>query len=74
MPEMDGFAVLQELRANPETASIPVMVVTSEADLKAEELQKLSNVHVLYKADINEEQAESFIRGIKQHLELNGRN
>jgi hypothetical protein len=50
------------------------MVVTSEADLKAEELQKLSNVHVLYKADINEEQAESFIRGIKQHLELNGRN
>jgi putative two-component system response regulator len=29
MPEMDGFAVLAELKASPETASIPVIMVSS---------------------------------------------
>lgn len=29
MPEMDGFAVLERLRQQPETASIPVIVVTA---------------------------------------------
>ena len=30
MPEMDGFQVVQELRGNPETATIPILVVTGE--------------------------------------------
>jgi len=29
MPEMSGFEVLQRLKANPETASIPVIIHTS---------------------------------------------
>ncbi len=36
MPEMDGFAVLQELQANPDTADIPVIVVTAK-ELTADE-------------------------------------
>ncbi|MBZ0286380.1 MAG: GAF domain-containing protein, partial [Anaerolineae bacterium] len=36
MPEMDGFAVLDELQANPETANIPVMVITADT-LNADE-------------------------------------
>ncbi len=30
MPEMDGFAVLERLRAQPETARIPIIVVTAK--------------------------------------------
>ncbi len=31
MPEMDGFAVLEKMKANPETATIPVIVSTAKA-------------------------------------------
>ncbi len=29
MPEMDGFEVLRRIRDNPETAQIPIMVITA---------------------------------------------
>jgi threonine synthase len=31
MPEQDGFSVIDQLRAQPETASIPIIVVTAKA-------------------------------------------
>lgn len=40
MPEMDGFSVLDALRKDPETASIPVIVVTA-AELTNEEKKRL---------------------------------
>ena len=40
MPEMDGFAVLEELRAKPETAAIPVIVATAK-ELTPEEKNRL---------------------------------
>lgn len=40
MPEMDGFAVLDALKANPETAYIPVIVSTAK-ELTAEEKSRL---------------------------------
>lgn len=40
MPEMDGFAVLDALKANPETAYIPVIVSTAK-ELTAEEKARL---------------------------------
>lgn len=40
MPEMDGFAVLDALRAKPETANIPVIVATAK-ELTAEEKSRL---------------------------------
>jgi threonine synthase len=40
MPEMDGFAVLDALRAKPETASIPIIVSTAK-ELTPEEKGKL---------------------------------
>jgi GAF domain-containing protein/CheY-like chemotaxis protein len=69
MPEMDGFAVLQELRDNPETANIPVLVVTGEIDLKSDEQQKLSNVRVLHKTDISEEEFQAFIDDVRNQLD-----
>jgi len=40
MPEIDGFAVLDALKANPETSSIPVIVVTAK-ELTPEETERL---------------------------------
>jgi threonine synthase len=47
MPEIDGFGVLDALKANAQTASIPVVVVTAK-DLTAEEKNRLSGqIHAL---------------------------
>jgi threonine synthase len=40
MPELDGFSVLDELKANPKTASIPVIVVTAK-ELTIQEKERL---------------------------------
>ena len=68
MPEMDGFAVLNELRAQPETAAIPVMIVTGEIDLSQDEMAQLDNVRVLPKTDISSDQFEQFVREVRDHL------
>ncbi|MBN8656665.1 MAG: pyridoxal-phosphate dependent enzyme [Anaerolineae bacterium] len=41
MPEMDGFSVIESLRANPETATIPVIVATAK-ELTPDEKNRLS--------------------------------
>jgi threonine synthase len=40
MPEMDGYAVLEALKANPDTADIPVIVSTAK-ELTEEEKSRL---------------------------------
>ncbi|MEK6753351.1 MAG: pyridoxal-phosphate dependent enzyme [Chloroflexota bacterium] len=40
MPEMDGFTVIESLRANPETATIPVIVATAK-ELTPDEKSRL---------------------------------
>jgi PAS domain S-box-containing protein len=54
MPEMDGFAVLDQVRANPDTVSIPVLVITAD-DLTEDERQRLANAFVYQKQTINAE-------------------
>jgi len=71
MPEMDGFAVLQELRQNPETSHIPVMIVTNDDTLKDDERQRLMQVHVVQKAAISLNEYDSFIRGVSENLRSN---
>lgn len=68
MPEMDGFAVLNELRSNPETASIPVMVVTGDTNLAEDESARLQNIRVVPKAGIGEESYNHFINDVKATL------
>jgi threonine synthase len=47
MPEMDGFAVLDALKAEPQTASIPVIVVTAK-ELSSQEYARLrGQIHSL---------------------------
>ncbi len=40
MPEMDGFTVLERLRANPATRDIPVLILTAK-DLSGEDRNRL---------------------------------
>jgi threonine synthase len=47
MPEMDGFSVLDSLKANPDTESIPVIVVTAK-ELTLKERERLQGqIHAL---------------------------
>jgi len=47
MPEMDGFSVLDSLKANPDTESIPVIVVTAK-ELTTKERERLQGqIHAL---------------------------
>jgi CheY-like chemotaxis protein len=44
MPSMDGFAVLKKLQADPELASIPIVLLTARVDLT--EPQKVAQLGV----------------------------
>lgn len=65
MPNKDGFAVLAELRANPETAHIPIIIVTGDSDLSREERQQLDQITVIQKSDIA---AGALVKSIEQTL------
>jgi CheY-like chemotaxis protein len=67
MPEMDGFAVLDELQANPETAAIPILIVTAET-LNADEQGRLGDMTVLYKTDLSRENYVQLVHNLKAHL------
>jgi len=47
MPEVDGFAVLEALRANPRTAIVPVLVLSGKI-LSADDVRRLAEARVIY--------------------------
>jgi threonine synthase len=47
MPEMDGFAVLDQLKVDPRTADIPVIVVTAKELTTAEKQQLNGHIQTL---------------------------
>ena len=56
MPEVDGFAVLEDLKREPHTRDIPVIVITAK-DLTEEEQQQLEGqVEVLLRKGLFTEQ------------------
>ena len=63
MPEMDGFAVLDALKANPDTAHIPVIVSTAK-ELTPEERTRLQGQiqTLLQKGDF---MSDEFIEEVK---------
>ncbi|MBL8131499.1 MAG: GAF domain-containing protein [Anaerolineae bacterium] len=68
MPDMDGFQVVQELRNNPETATIPILIVTGEA-LTNEERQQLMNLAVLFKSNITTNEYRELLDEVKGFLD-----
>lgn len=67
MPDMDGFQVIQELRSNPETATIPILIVTGE-EINSNERQQLADLAILNKAEISIDDYRRFVDGVKSHL------
>jgi CheY-like chemotaxis protein len=63
MPGQNGFEVLEELKADPATASIPVVIHTS-VTLRPEDVTRLGGRHaaVLPKQPAGREQAVALIR------------
>jgi CheY-like chemotaxis protein len=53
MPVMDGFALIVELRKDPELAAIPIVVFTSGADAETEatKLSAAGHIQKPFKAD-----------------------
>jgi AraC-like DNA-binding protein len=47
MPEVDGFAVLEQMRANRQTRNVPVVVMSGKL-LTREDVQRLDYAHVVF--------------------------
>lgn len=67
MPEVDGFSVLDALKANPETAQIPVIVSTAKELTQDEKNQLQGRIHALmqkgdFMSDEFLEEVKSLIR------------
>ncbi len=66
MPGMDGFEVLEQMRATHEGATIPVIILTAMY-LKPEDLGRLTKNHIhqlVQKGDINKNQLLSIVRAM----------
>lgn len=55
MPQMDGLAVLRELKSKPATAKLPVVIISSDADMRnveqARQLGALGYIRKPFRAD-----------------------
>ena len=64
MPEVDGFQVLEQLRAMPATATIPVLVLTAR-ELTPEDRARLAPHHIrqfVQKGSLNREELAACVR------------
>jgi signal transduction histidine kinase/CheY-like chemotaxis protein len=64
MPEVDGFQVLEQIRAMPATATIPVLVLTAK-ELTPEDRASLANHHIrqlVQKGSLNREELAACVR------------
>jgi signal transduction histidine kinase/CheY-like chemotaxis protein len=65
MPEVDGFAVLDALRADPATADVPVLVLTSATLSGAEREHLRARVsHLAHKGELDRERFVEIVRGL----------
>jgi len=63
MPEMDGFAFMQELRQRPDCRQVPVIVITAK-DITAQDRQRLSGevAKILQKDSMSRDQLMAEVR------------
>jgi CheY-like chemotaxis protein len=71
MPQMNGFEVLNRLRANPATKSIPVIVATSKTLSSDERRQLVGQVLAIFpKENLNDDLAIAEFRAMLAHAGL----
>jgi CheY-like chemotaxis protein len=68
MPEVDGFEVLEDIRSRPETATIPVLILTAK-DLGAEDFKRLSANNVQQLVQKGDVDRDSLLRQVGSMLE-----
>lgn len=76
MPDVDGFEVLKQIRNHPETARLPVIILTAKFVTKEElAFLKHNNIHqLIQKGDVKKEQLLTFVSQMifpetrKEHL------
>jgi PAS domain S-box-containing protein len=73
MPDLDGFTILERLRANPRLRDIPVIVV-SGIDLNQEQKKKLDDMgkRMLQKSMLNEKELFTTLERALKRLEVTG--
>jgi len=65
MPEMDGFAVMEKLQANPDTADIPVIVVTAKELTTAEKARLTGHIQkLMQKGDFMSDELMDEVRAL----------
>jgi CheY-like chemotaxis protein len=68
LPEMDGFEVLERIRAREATAHVPVLILTAK-DLSAEELEHLNSNNIQQLFQKGDVQREELLRNIQRMLD-----
>ena len=65
MPDLDGFAVVERLRAAPATADVPIVILTS-AGMTAAEKERLNGhiSHLARKGDFSRAAFVELVRGL----------
>ncbi len=53
MPDADGYAVMRRMRADPATATLPIVVVSATADPHAEEKSKKTGANVFLRKPVS---------------------
>jgi CheY-like chemotaxis protein len=65
MPGMDGFTVAEQLRADPATAEIPIVVLTSKSVSQEERERLTSHInHLARKTDFNRLEFVQLVRSL----------
>ncbi len=65
MPEMDGFSVLEQLHSNPDTAEIPVIVVTAKELTSAEKERLHGHIQkLMQKGDFMSDEFSDEVRAL----------
>jgi PAS domain S-box-containing protein len=68
MPDLDGFQVLDELKKNPETAHIPIIILTCKT-LSQEDKQRLNGrvTYLKQKSDFSRTDFVAYLRSLVKH-------
>jgi CheY-like chemotaxis protein len=72
MPQMDGFQLVQQLRSDPRTASVPIVIVTSSLITEAEQSRLQGIDAIISKAELSAETLARWLSPVAQRELVQG--